>query len=231
MDRIEENLHRAAVWAFLAESLRPPGNPFATIDELPRAAGALGLDAGPVLSALANSGDLATGYDNTFGHVVRGPCPAYEAEYGEKKGMRYAHVIGDIEGYYRAFGLRPSRENRERADHAATECEFLAFLAVKAACAAELHGDEALEVCHEASRSFLGQHLGHFGRALATRLLTRSPEPFYRAVGGLLDQALAQDAVRFGVAVGLPDLPLREDAGVPEDACVQCTAPCPEAPR
>jgi len=231
MDRIDENLHRATVWGFLAEALRAPGEPFATLDELPQSARALGLDAGAALSALAETDDLADAYDDTFGHVVRGPCPAYEAEYGGKKGMRYAHVLGDIEGTYRAFGVRPSRKARERADHASTECEFFAFLAVKCACAAELHGEEQFEICHDASRGFLEQHLGHFGCALATRLRTRSPAPFFRAVGELLENAIASEGVRLGVEVGTPDLPLREDAGTPDDACVQCTAPCPETPR
>jgi len=222
MDHIDENLKRAALWGFLAEALRPPSeNLYRAADHLRETAAALGLEAESVVTALHAAKDIAAAFDDTFGHTVRGPCPAYEAEYGGPKGLRYAHVIGDLQGYYRAFGLQPSRDASERPDHASVECEFFGFLAVKTACAAELHGEEQREVCHEASRDFLQNHLGRFGRALAARMRGRR-EPFYREVGRLLEQAIVSDGNRLRVEVGATDLGLREDAGAPEDACMNC---------
>jgi TorA maturation chaperone TorD len=231
MDRIEESLARTALWGALAEAFRRPGDqPFELVAELPGAASALGLEARDFVAALHEGKDLMAAYDGTFGHVVRGACPAYEGEYGEPKGHRFAHEIGDVTGFYNAFGLGPSRGHPERPDHVSVECEFMAFLALKEACAAEAHGPGKADLCRDASRKFLEQHLGHFGRALAARVKRRAQAPFYVAAARLLDEAILADAARLGAAAGSPDLPLREDAGTTDDACMRCGV-VPETPR
>jgi TorA maturation chaperone TorD len=224
MDRIDESLHRTALWAFLAAAFRGERDLGPLARELAPAAAALGLDAGAVLSAAPAPPDA---HDRLFGHTASGPCPAYEGEYGEPRGFRYAHEIGDVQGTYRAFGLRPSRE---RADHVATECEFLAFLALKEACARRVDGEAKADLCRDAAAGFLRDHLGRFGRALAARVRARAGEPFHRAAADLLDAAILRDAERLGVAAGPGDLPLREDTGTPDDACVRCGLAA-EAPR
>ncbi|MHC4547396.1 MAG: TorD/DmsD family molecular chaperone [Planctomycetota bacterium] len=222
MDRIEENLHRTVVWGALAVAFRAPDDePFRFAGDLPRAAEALGLDAAPFLRAIDDT-DLREPYDGIFGHTVRGPCPAYEGEYGEPRGMRFAHEIGDVQGFYRAFGLQPSRRLAERADHVAVECEFIAFLALKEACALMAHGEDKADLCRDASSKFLRNHVGRFGRALAARVRRRSGAPFYRAAAALLDQAIVRDGTRLGVPTGPAELPLREDTGTPDDACIRC---------
>jgi TorA maturation chaperone TorD len=229
MDRIGESLARTALWGALAEAFRRPGDgPFEALGELPGAAEALGLDARDLLAAPRDG--LAGAYDALFGHVVRGPCPAHEGEYGEPKGHRFAHEIGDVTGFYAAFGLGPSRSHPERPDHIAVECEFLALLALKEACAADQHGAEKADLCRAASRRFLDEHLGRFGRALAARVRRRASVPFYVEAARLLDAAIVSDAARLGAAAGPEDLPLREDAGPTDDACMRCSA-VPETPR
>jgi TorA maturation chaperone TorD len=231
MERIEESLARTALWGALAEAFRrPSGESPEALAELPEAATALGLDASGMVGARRDPADLRAAFDGIFGHVVRGPCPAYEGEYGEPKGHRFAHEIGDVTGFYRAFGLGPSRSHAERADHVSVECEFMAFLALKEACAAEAHGVERADLCRDASRKFLQDHLGRFGRALAARVRRRARDPFYVAAARLLDDAILSDARRLGAAAGPAELPLREDAGTTDDACVRCGA-VPETPR
>jgi TorA maturation chaperone TorD len=225
MKRITENVHRAAVWNFLAEAFRRHAERFPELDpRLEGATRALGLDLQPVRDALARTPCVAEDYDHLFGHTVRGGCPAYEGEYGEPKGFRFAHEIGDVQGFYRAFGLKPSRKAGERADHISVECEFFAFLAVKEACAEELHGEEKRSLCREAAQRFLQRHLGRFGRSFATRLRRQNRSPFFTALGTLLDQAILRDTERLGVEAGPDDLGLREDAGTPDDACIKCGA-------
>jgi TorA maturation chaperone TorD len=231
MDRVEESLARTAVWGALAEAFRRPGDHgFGLADELPGAARALGIDPSGFETALRDAADLRAAYDGLFGHVVRGPCPAYEGEYGEPKGHRFAHEIGDVTGFYRAFGLGPSRTHPDRADHISVECEFMAFLALKEACAASSHGAEKADLCRDASKKFLEQHLGRFGRALASRVRRRTDAPFYLAAARLLEEAILSDASRLGAAAGPADLPLREDAGTANDACISCGV-VPETPR
>jgi len=223
MDHVETCLHRTVLWGCLARAFRrPDASPFTLAEDLPAAARALGLDAEDFAEASAGARDLRDAHDRLFGHTVRGPCPAYEGEYGEPKGLRYAHEIGDVGGFFRAFGLKPSSDHRERPDHVAVECEFMAFLALKEACARELHGEEKAGICRDAAHRFLGQHLGRFGRAFAHRVQRHTDEPFYLAAARLLDRAIRSDAERLGAQVGPEDLPLREDAGTPDDACVAC---------
>lgn len=226
MDRIDENLHRTIVWGALAAAFRPPQDePLALAADLPAAADALGLDVAPFLASI-DGDDVPADHNRLFGHTVRGPCPAYEGEYGEPKGMRYAHEIGDVSGFYRAFGLQPSRRLAERPDHISIECEFMAFLALKEACALRAHGEAQAEVCRDASAKFLEDHLGRFGRAFATRVRHAGGghAPFHEAAAHLLDQTIRRDAARYDVAYGSEHLPLREDAGTPDDACVRCRA-------
>jgi TorA maturation chaperone TorD len=231
MERIEESLARTALWGSLAEAFRRPGDqPFEIVAELPGAARSLGLEARDLVAALHAGNDLRAAYDAIFGHVVRGPCPAYEGEYGEPKGHRFAHEIGDVTGFYNAFGLGPSRGHPDRPDHVSVECEFMAFLALKEACAAEAHGLDKADLCRDASKKFLEQHLGRFGRALAARVKRRAADPFYAAAARLLDAAILSDAERLGAAAGPADLPLREDAGTTDDACMRCGV-LPETPR
>ncbi len=57
----------------------------------------------------------------------------YETEYTTPDALYKAHQLADIAGFYRAFGLEMSTENRERPDHLAAELEFMHFLALKEA--------------------------------------------------------------------------------------------------
>ena len=222
MDEVQINLQRSVVWWFLAESFRRQNAPPAPLTpEFAGAAAALGLEAEPLLEALRGAGDLTEAYDELFGHTVRGTCPAYESEYGEPRGIRLGHEIGDLHGFYRAFGLKPARRAAERADHISVECEFFGFLALKEARAATLC-DGKEDLCRDAARKFLAHHLGRFGRAFAARTQRQSRVPFYREAAGLLDRAIVQDAERLDVKPGSPELPLREDAGTPDDACISC---------
>jgi DMSO reductase family type II enzyme chaperone len=225
MDRIDESLARCAVWSLLADAFRRPEKAAHSVPDRASAvaaATALGLDARPLAAAERSADDLASAYDALFGHTVRGPCPAYEGEYGEPRGMRFSHEIADIEGYFRAFGVRTGRSAAERPDHVSVECEFLAFLALKEAHAAVSRGEETADLCRDATRRFLAEHLGRFAPALAARVRRRAKEPFFVAAADLLEAMLRRDAAAFGVPLGAADLGLRADAGTPDDACVAC---------
>lgn len=224
MDSVRENLDRVIVWGALADALRRPEDEpaWAWADELPAAASRLGLDATPLVEARRAPEGLAAAHDRLFGHVAVGPCPAYELEWGEPRGQRYAHELGDVAAFYRAFGLAPAREAHERPDHVATECEFLALLALKQACAEQEHGAEKSALCRDAARDFLQQHLGGFGRAFAARAAAQAGHPALREAARLLDAALLSDAARLGATLGPAGLPLRADVGTPDDACISC---------
>ncbi len=63
-----------------------------------------------VVQAVAHAGAagatvLMASYRALFGHAVRGPIPPYETEYGNEALFQQPQEMGDLMGFYRAFGL------------------------------------------------------------------------------------------------------------------------------
>jgi TorA maturation chaperone TorD len=124
-------------------------------------------------------------YEQTFGLVVCGDCPPYETEYVDAKfTFQRSNGLADIAGFYQAFGLRQSEKHAERQDHLALEFEFMAWLlGLKRAALESNTGklDEQVEICQNAERRFLAEHLTWWTPTFATLLERRRPEGFYGA--------------------------------------------------
>jgi TorA maturation chaperone TorD len=160
----------------------------------------------PSLSAL---GELEQGYHRLFGHTLRGKVCPYETEYGRAQVFQQAQELADLAGFYIAFGLKPPDEPNERVDHIAHELEFLEFLSCKEAYAIESSEDEMLAVTREALERFLGEHLGHFGRAFGLHLQEADDGEFYGDLGGLCAAFLSSECERQGTPAGPKMLELR----------------------
>lgn len=119
-----------------------------------------------------------------FGHVVAHGCPPYETEYGRRHVFGQSQELGDIRGFYEAFGVRP-RPGGERPDHIACELEFLAHVALKEATALATGDAERSALCREAAARFLGDHLGRWLPALAGRIDRRAPGSGYAALAAV----------------------------------------------
>jgi len=116
-------------------------------------------------------------YDEVFGLVTSKECPPYETDYCPQTfSVHRSQQIADVAGFYRAFGLEPSRERRERADHIALELEFMAWLVEKQRLALQVHGpgSQQEEVCRDAQQRFLADHLAWWAPAFAFALRKRS---------------------------------------------------------
>src|SRR5262249_4949770 len=121
----------------------------------------------------------------------------------------------------RAHGLRPA-DGAERADHVATECEFLRFLSFKEAYA-ELSGESSRAAeCREAAASFLREHLGRFAEAFCGRLLREKPPAPYAAAAELLLRLVRFEARSLGVPLGDAALRLRTFSLEDEAGCMSC---------
>jgi TorA maturation chaperone TorD len=119
----------------------------------------------------------ASFFDQVFGLVTSKDCPPYETDYCPQTfSVHRSQEIADIAGFYKAFGLEPSRERRERADHIALELEFMAWLIAKEQHAASTHGPDSEQalVCREAQGRFLTDHLAWWAPAFACALRCRS---------------------------------------------------------
>ena len=157
--------------------------------------------------SVADDDTLAATYWRLFGHTTRGLICACETEYGPDNGFHQPQQLADISGYYLAFGLRPADASDARADHIASECEFMDFLNRKEARllgtrARGRQGDETLEATRQAARTFLGDHLGRFGCAFAARVASEDADGYFGALGRLLLTFVAAECGRVGVEAG-----------------------------
>jgi len=108
--------------------------------------------------------------------------------------------MADVAGFYKAFGVEVGDGN-ERVDHIATELEFMNLLAVKESIALQDEGEgEHAEICRNASRAFLRDHLGRWAPRLGERLAAADGDPVYSSAGRLLGGFVALDAERIDAA-------------------------------
>jgi TorA maturation chaperone TorD len=142
--------------------------------------------------------------------------------------------LGDIAGFYRAFGLDVSDRVRERVDHISVELEFMAFLVYKEAYAQSTlpvgqgqAGDEKpasggrAEICREAQRKFLNDHLGRWVQDFTRRLEKKAQDGPYSRLARLTERFLAIELEAFGAkplqAEGVTQIPWE-----PWEGCTSC---------
>lgn len=161
--------------------------------------------------------DLAAQHRLLFGHTARGIISPYETEYGNEALFQQPQELGDLMGFYRAFGLGLKQETHERPDHISCECEFLMFLALKEAYALENHDPEMASETRKAEKLFLRDRLGRFLPAFVVQLERTDQNGFYGRLGELCRRFVGAEAKRLQVTLGAPNLGLRpaDDSGVP----------------
>lgn len=165
---------------------------------------------------------LARTFVRLFGHTTRGLICACETEYGADNAYHQPQQLADISGYYLAFGLQAATAADVRADHLAAECEFIDFMNRKEALflATRPDEEETLEVTRQASRTFMRDHLGRFGRAFAGRVMIEDPQGWFGVLGAILEEVLEAECRRLEIAGGPVDLVVRPE--LPDRAPVAC---------
>ena len=150
---------------------------------------------------------LEKAYRDLFGFTAHPKVPPYETEYGEEALFQQPQELGDLSGFYSAFGLKLN--TFERVDHIGCECEFLAFLTRKEAYALEQSDVEMLEATRGAQRLFLKDHLARFVPAFVKTLSRENPEGFYDRLGNLCRDFMRWDCARFNIPLGSELMRLR----------------------
>lgn len=153
--------------------------------------------------------ELQQQYDGLFGHAVRGDCPAYEMEYGRNEIIRQASDLADLAGFYRAFGLEIAADASGRPDHITAECEFMSAL-----CSKEAHADgqgdrENTDICLDAQRTFLRDHLARWLPAFTHRVTTADPTGLYGSLARFAEAFVAAECRRFDIHAGPQTLELK----------------------
>lgn len=148
----------------------------------------------------------------------------YETECGLPDAYRQAQEMADIAGFYRAFGFAVGGAVRERPDHLAVELEFMHLLALKEAYALEQNLIEHAEICSEAQRKFLQDHLGCWLDLFAKNLALNGSAGPYPTLAQFTAAFVAADAARLGAQ------PARRAADQiqltpfdPDPSCAGCT--------
>jgi DMSO reductase family type II enzyme chaperone len=197
-DETRSALARATLYSALALGFRPPTEEITArlgsndaAAALARAAALLDPTREFGLAAALHSTphysllNLAEAHRRLFGHTARGAVPPYETEYGNEALFQQPQELGDLMGFYQAFGLAVKSGGHERPDHISCECEFLSFLAMKEAYALEHSDGEMLKETRKAQKLFLKDHLGRFLPTFVQKLGGENASGFYAALAGL----------------------------------------------
>lgn len=116
----------------------------------------------------------------------------WESVYLSREGLVFEAETMQVREFYRRFGLQAPRLNREPDDHISLELEFCATLLNKALDAAE--ADEDAAVFAGAHADFCRQHLLRWAPEFFARVEQGADTAFYRGIGVLGQDALAQVA-------------------------------------
>lgn len=231
---IEQTIQRAQVYYFLSHVFFYPRTSW--LEEI--------ADALQVLEALgiAPTGDLIDGtqqldladlqaqYREVFG-LTGSQC--YETEFGLPHEFRQSQELADIAGFYQAFGFRLGEVQRERPDHLSVELEFMYLLALKEALALENGSQEQAEICRQAQRHFLRDHLGRWIaafnasllRSSHTRLGSQVTESIYLKLAQVAEDFIAAELQRMDVQLDEPTpAEMKPTPYNPDYSCAGCAA-------
>lgn len=174
------------------------------------------IEAFPAAGA-ATLDQLCSRHRQLFGHTARGLVPPYETEYGNEALFQQPHELGDLMGFYHAFGLALKNNLKERPDHISCECEFLMFLALKEAYALDKGERDILAETRKAQKLFLRDHFARFLPTFATKLQREDAAGFYGMLAEFCLQMVGAECARLNISCGPANLGLRpaDDSRVP----------------
>ena len=177
-------------------------------------------------------------YDEIFGFVPSKDCLPYETEYCvQATDVFRSQTMGDIGGFYKAFGLEPSRDEPERPDHISLELEFMAWLIEKewfAKLEKNLDYDEKAEICRDAQRKFFENHLAwwvssfcqSFQKKSNDLSLAQSPEEtstgFYQVISRSISAFFKEEGSVFNITLPCETISPNFDPGKEVEKCGFC---------
>ncbi|MEC9006158.1 MAG: molecular chaperone TorD family protein [Nitrospirota bacterium] len=129
--------------------------------------------------------DLRDEHRRVFSNVIALDCPPYETLFGNDHVFGQSYVMGDISGFYTAFGLQLSQDIHERLDHLSVELEFLHYLAYKESYALCHDGQEKVKTVVDAEKKFVKEHIGRWVPLFSGMLKKKADYGFYRCIADL----------------------------------------------
>lgn len=184
------------------------------------------LNARPLVREIEQAGsDLPAEYVRVFGFISCRECPPYETEFHANSDTFFRmQQVADVAGFYRAFGLAPGSEARERPDQLSLELEFMAYLLMKQRLTEDRMATEQVnlprDICHQARAVFFRDHVSWWLPAFCLALRRKAKRGPYAAAARLLAALLPVERTRLGVAA--PQLPLVASVQERSDECEGC---------
>ncbi len=163
-------------------------------------------------------------FTSVFGYTISKEYPPYETQYDSAHIFEQSQELADIAGFYKAFGLEIDENAQERLDHISIELEYMYFLAYKEAYARGNHGAEKVDICVDAQKKFLEEHLGKWAFHFAKLFRKKIKKGFYTELTNLMGAFLSSDMDWFGLEapkvrrIKLTPFPSSAD----EEACTSC---------
>jgi TorA maturation chaperone TorD len=130
--------------------------------------------------------DLQAEHRRVFSNVITLDCPPYETLFGNDHVFAQSQVMGDIAGFYRAFGVELSKDIHERLDHLSVEFEFMHFLAYKESYSRCHDGAEKTQIVLDAQKKFVKNHVGRWVPLFCRMLVKKASSGLYKHMADLM---------------------------------------------
>ncbi|TMQ28858.1 MAG: molecular chaperone TorD family protein [Nitrospirae bacterium] len=130
--------------------------------------------------------DLQAEHRRVFSNVITLDCPPYETLFGNDHVFAQSQVMGDIAGFYRAFGVELSKDIHERLDHLSVEFECMHFLAYKESYSRCHDGADKTQIVLDAQKKFVKNHIGRWVPLFCRMLVKKAASGLYQHVADLM---------------------------------------------
>lgn len=144
--------------------------------------------------------DLQAEHRRVFSNVITLDCPPYETLFGNDHVFAQSHVMGDISGFYKAFGVELSKDIHERLDHLSVEFEFMHFLAYKESYSRCHDGAEKTQIVVEAQKKFVKNHIGRWVPLFCRMLSKKADSGLFKLVADMTADWMEFETAFLGVA-------------------------------
>jgi putative dimethyl sulfoxide reductase chaperone len=143
--------------------------------------------------------DLQSEHRRVFSNVITLDCPPYETLFGNDHVFAQSHVMGDIAGFYKAFGVELSKDIHERLDHLSVEFEFMHFLAYKESYSRCHDGVDKTQIVVDAQKKFVKNHIGRWVPLFCRMLVKKADSGLFKFVADMMSDWMDFEAAFLSV--------------------------------
>lgn len=127
-------------------------------------------------------------------HARWARCLPYETEFTAPDAVRGLDPLAALTELYHSFGLDGVGTAHQRPDALSLELKFMHHLITEEQKARQDHDEEQVNVCRDAQKQFVKDHLGRWPAAFAAALEREGISPFYTALAELAAEFVAWEA-------------------------------------